>query len=150
MSKYTFEITHFLSDREVAELEAECAPSFQMLNRRYMPDVDLSQGYTPEPEYLDLVRTSWLVDEESDRPEHTALVEGLGFAFGKLLQQRTALRWCVARDSDGAFLTMGRMDENPAKVSVPVFSYVEKREKLMNGEVFSDFFKQLSPDVLGA
>ncbi|MCW0451705.1 hypothetical protein [Xanthomonas sacchari] len=149
MSKYTFEIVNFLSDQEVAELEAECASSLRMLNLRYTPDVDLSHGYQPEAEYLDVVRTSWLVDEESNRPEHTVLVEGLGFAFGKLLQQRTALRWCVAQDSDGTFLTMGRMDEKPAKVSVPVFSYVEKRETLMNGEVFSDFFKQVSPDLLG-
>ncbi|MCC4589949.1 hypothetical protein LL974_02240 [Xanthomonas campestris pv. cannae] len=150
MSKYTFEIEHFLSDHEVAALEAECAPSLRMLNLRYTPAVDLSQGHLLDAEYLDVVRTSWLLDEASDRPEHTMLVEGLGFAFGKLLQQRTALRWCMVRDSYGTFFSMGRMDANPAKISVPVFSYVEKRETLMNGEVFSDFFQQVSPDVLGA
>lgn len=150
MSKYTFEIEHFLSDHEVAALEAECAPSLRMLNLRYTPHVDLSQGHLLDAEYLDVVRTSWLLDEASDRPEHSMLVEGLGFAFGKLLQQRTTLRCCMVRDSYGTFFSMGRLDANPAKISVPVFSYVEKRVTLMNGEVFSDFFKQVSPDVLGA
>ena len=149
MSKYSFEVEHFLSDQEIVELEAECAPSLLMLNLRYTPEVDLSQGYSALAEHLDAIRTSWLLDAEGDRPQHTALVKGLGLAFGMLLQQRTALRWCRARDSDSTFVSMVRVDDSETKISVPVFNYIEKRETLQNAEVFRDFFKQVPSHVLG-
>lgn len=150
MSDHSFDIEHFLSAQEVEALEADCGPSLQMLNLRYTPEVDLSLGYPTQTEYLDVVRTSWLLDTGSDRPQHQEVVKGLGLAFGMLLLQRTAFRWCSVRDTHGTFISMVRTGDDPAKVSIPVFSYVEKRETLRNAEVFSDFFKQVPGHMLGA
>ena len=149
MTEQGFDIDHFLSDREVEALVEDCSPSLHKLNRRYTPEVDLSQGYPSEPEYLDVVRTWWLLDKKSDRPTHEELVKGLGLAFGMLLQQRTPLRWCSARDAHGSFISMVRTGDDPARVSVPVFSYIEKRETLQNAEVFCDFFRQVPAEMLG-
>ena len=103
MNEQGFDIDHFLSDHEVQALVEECSPSLLKLNCRYTPEVDLSQGYPSKPEYLDVVRTKWLLDKAADRPKHQELVNGLGLAFGMLLQQRTPLRWYSARDSGGRF-----------------------------------------------
>lgn len=150
MSDHSFDIEHFLSAQEIQDLEADCAPSLRMLNERYTPEVDLSHGYPTKPEYLDVVRTSWLLDNGSDRPQHHEVVKGLGFAFGMLLQQRTEFRWCSVRDTHGAFVSMVRTGDDPARVSIPVFSYIEKRETLRNAEVFCDFFEQVPARMLGA
>jgi len=150
MSDHSFDIEHFLSPEEIQDLEADCAPSLRRLNQRYTPEVDLSRGYPTKPEYLDVVRTSWLLDAGGDRPQHHEVVKGLGLAFGMLLQQRTGFRWCSVRDTHGTFVSMVRMGDDPARVSIPVFSYVEKRETLRNAEVFCDFFKQVPAHMLGA
>lgn len=149
MSDYSFDIDHFLSDEEIQALVDECTPSLCTLNLRYAHQVDLALSYPTQPEYLDVIRTSWLLDQEADRPPHEELVKGLGLAFGMLLQQRTPLRWCSIQDTYGDFISMACSGEDPVAVSVPVFSYVERRETLQNAEVFSDFFKQVPADMLG-
>ena len=42
---------------------------------------------------------------------------------------------------------MVRTGEDPVRVSVPVFSYIEKREALQNAEVFCDFFRQVPAEM---
>jgi hypothetical protein len=150
MTDHSFDIEHFLSSQEIRALEADCVPSLRRLNLRYAPQVDLSLGYPTQPEYLDAIRTSWLSDGNGDRPQHTELVKGLGLAFGMLLQKLTPLRWCSVRDTYGIFNSMVRTGEDAETVSVPVFSYVEKREMLQNAEVFCDFFKQVPTHMVGS
>ena len=149
MSSYTFEIDHYLSEDEIVELADRCYPYLEAISARYAPEIDIEDGFPEKPEYFDVLRTSWLLDKSNDRPPHEDLVAGLGFGFGLLLGARTPLRWCAATDAYGDFVTMARDPEGGPKASVPVFGYVEKRETLQNAEVFVDFFKQVSSDIVG-
>ena len=149
MTDYAFELVHPLSEEQGEELRARCRPYLLALAARYVPEIDVSRGFPGKPEFLDVLRTSWRLDDGADRPPHHDVVHGVGWLFGQVLARRTALRWWVARDAGGEFLTLGRRDDEGAIFSVPPFSYVEKREHLENAEVFCDFFLQMDPAILG-
>jgi hypothetical protein len=149
MTDYRFDLVQPLSDADAQALRERCRPYTAALAARYAPEVDVARGFPGRPEFLDLLRGAWLLDEAADRPPYHDVVHGVGWLFGQVLGKRSALRWWVARDAGGEFLTMGRRDDDGAVFSVPPFSYVEKREHLQNVEVFCDFFAQVDPAILG-
>ena len=150
MTDYHFELERALSDDDVTELSARCRPFVAALAARYVPEYDVSRGFPAKPEFLDILRTSWRLDDAADRPPHHDLVHGVGWLFGQILRKRSTLQWWTARDADGEFLTLGRREDDGAIFSVPPFSYVRKREHVENAEVFCDFFAQMDPRILGA
>jgi hypothetical protein len=149
MADYDFTLERALSDDDALELRARCRPFVVELATRYIPELDISRGLPGKPEFLDVLRTSWRLDEVPGRLPFPELVRGLGWLFGEVVCRRSSLRWWVARDAGGEFLTLGRRDDDGAVFSVPPFSYVEKREHLANAEVFCDFFLQMDPAILG-
>ena len=146
---YTVKLNHFLSEGELAALRSDHLPSLLVLNGRYTETIDAINEFPITPLYVDCLRTSWLLDKQSDRPPAEVLIEGLGFAFGQLLVACTDLRWAIATDGDGDFVTMARTGEDPKLVSVPPFSYVSKRLDVQNAEVFLHFFEQTSMELIG-
>jgi hypothetical protein len=144
---YIFSIDHQLDKGELESLSADNLPNLMTLNARYTPQIDVENAFPVTPIYIDYLRTQWRLDRECGRPSEEAAISGLGFGFGILLGTCTQLRWCIASDADGLFLTMART--GPAAVSVPPFSYVAKRQAVENAEVFLHFFEQVSADMLG-
>ena len=150
MPEYTFEIDHFLDAAELERLRVENLPNLLVLNARYSPHIDVENAFPVTPIYVDFLRTRWRLDSDSGRAEEKVAVSGLGFGFGILLGACTGLRWCLARDADGNFLTMGRAKSKKWEaVSVPPFSYVAKRQSVDNAEVFVHFFEQVSAEMIG-
>jgi hypothetical protein len=66
-----------------------------------------------------------------------------------LVVRHTRLRWSLAADASGEFVTLALLCEEPQSVSVPPFSYVAKRHQVANAEVFKHFFEQVPSDVIG-
>jgi hypothetical protein len=150
MPDYTFEIDHFLDTPELERLRVENLPNLLVLNARYCPHIDVENAFPLSPVYIDFLRTRWRLDGDSSRPGENVAVSGLGFGFGILLGACTSLRWCLAKDAEGTFLTMARADsEKWEAVSVPPFSYVTKRQGVENAEVFLQFFEQVSAEMIG-
>ena len=148
MSDYSFSLVHPLSDSEIFEIKERCSPSLRALCARYIAEVDPSKGFPSGPNFLDVLRTSWLLDSQPEKPEFSTLVNGLGYAFGLVLKKEFQLQWFEAIDSNGKFITMARSGTaNFKAVSIPPFGYVEKREHLQNAEVFHDFFAQIPAAV---
>ena len=143
-AKYTFEVTHRLTPDEVSSLVKDHYPSLKALHARYTPQIDVSTGVTRRPEYLDAIRTSWLLDHPNHRPPHATLVRALAPALGLLLHDLMGMDWCVIRDSYGETVSMVGTDRAGNPASVPPFSYIEKREPLQDGEIFVDLINLLS------
>ena len=111
MTEYFVEIDHFLGAEELECLKQKHLPNLTTLNRRYTPNIDVENQFPVTPIYIDFLRTQWRFDTETDRPERAAAISALGFAFGRLLDCCTSLRWCMAKDSDGLFLSKGRQGD---------------------------------------
>jgi hypothetical protein len=146
---YWVELDHFLSGEELEQLQADHLPQLIALNEKYTSHIDATTQFPATPIYVDYLRYSWMTDSSNDRLSQEEAVKGLGFAFGLLLSACTELRWAVARDANGPFLTLARRDEDPKLVSVPPFNYVEKRVELQNAEVFHHFFEQTDASLIG-
>jgi hypothetical protein len=54
------------------------------------------------------------------------------------------MRWCLIKDPLGETVSMVGSDWEGGTVSVPPFSYVEKREDVQNAEVFVDLLALLA------
>lgn len=148
-TNYYVEIDHFLDVEELALLRREHLPNLLAINQRYTPHIDVEQQFPVTPIYVDFLRTRWRFDTADGRPDETVAESGLGYAFGLLLEHCSRLRWCIAKDGDGAFLSMGRLGDDPVTVSVPPFNYVSKRWMTENAEVFRHFFEQINPELIG-
>ena len=146
---YTVELDHFLSPNEIQQLLARYMPSLLVLNQRYTKHIDPVNKFPVTPVYIDYLRTSWRLESPQDRAAPMVAVEGLGLAFGLLLASCTDLRWGLATDDTGHFLTMAKTADDPKLVSVPPFSYVAKRQEVENAEVFQHYFEQIPSDVIG-
>jgi hypothetical protein len=146
---YTVKLDHFLSDAELRQLFADHMPSLLALNARYTNHIDPVNSYPLTPIYVDYLRTTWRLDTSQSRPPENVAAAGLGLAFGLLLAACTELRWAIATDDGGQFLTMAKEAGDSALVSVPPFSYVQKRQNVENAEVFQHFFEQVPPEQIG-
>ena len=146
---YRVTLDHYLSPAELTELRMRYFPSLLALNDRYTEHIRPKESFPVSPIYVDYLRTSWRLDQQPGRPPTEVATNGLGFAFGLLLSSCTSLRWAIATDDMGPFLTMGRSSDDPVFVSVPPFSYVEKRHETENAEVFRHFFEQTPAEAIG-
>ena len=134
------ELIRELTDSDLQALQEDCYPKLVQLNELYTPEVDLKNGIMIQHEYLDLLRGSWLNDKSESRPAYEVVVEGVGFVFGLMLQKAAGYTWSLCRFEDVEFISMVKYGSEGEMISVPPFSYVEKRENTQNVEVFSDFF----------
>lgn len=150
MPHYTYKIDRYLDATELDFLRFENLPNLLALNARYSPHIDVENAFPVTPIYIDFLRTQWRLDRESGRAAENVAISGLGFGFGILLGACTSLRWCLASDTEGTFLTMGRAKSGKCiAVSVPPFSYVAKRQRIENAEVFLHFFEQVFAEMIG-
>lgn len=149
MNNYSFEIDHFLDGKELDCLTSKHLPNLLVLNARYSPYIDVECTFPVTPIYIDFLRTQWRLDGDASRPVEQIAVSGLGFGFGHLLSLCTSLKWCLAKDMQGTFLTMGLNGSREAKaISVPPFEYIAKRQHVENAEVFLHFFEQTAPETI--
>lgn len=149
MSDYTFSVLRELTSQELSELERESRSELDGLISRYFSQYNLPEDFPSSASDFDLVRGAWLLDEREDRPEYSSVVRGVGFGFGQLLATSYGFSWALIQDPYGEIISMTRHGEEHDPVSVPPFSYVEKREQTQNIEVFKDFFEQVAPELLG-
>jgi hypothetical protein len=141
-SDYSYTVKKRMSTDDLLELQSIHYPKLVDLNNRYAPQIDISRGIRREPEYLDLIRGLWLLDNRPNCPPYADVVSGLGFGFGLLLNHIFGMEWCLIEDNFGEDISMIRFrneaEPTSIEMSVPPFSYVAKREKLQNVEVFAD------------
>ena len=143
MSDYHLDVERALTPDEVAALRHEHFAHLQALSAKYVPEIDPAKGFPAKPEYLDVLRTSWLLDNGADRVAHSVVESGLGFALGLLLADLLQMQWCTILDNHGKTLSMVCTDDAGSTISVPPFSYVKKKEGVQNAEVFVDLFNLL-------
>jgi len=148
LADYTFSVLRELNPDEISDLESDCRPRLDDLIHRYFAEYKLGADFPATASDLDLVRGFWLVDKNEDRPDHQSVVLGVGFAFGQLLQRDYGFRWSLIEDPYGQSISMVRHGKHVEAVSVPPFSYVEKREQTQNVEVFQAFFAQVPAEHL--
>jgi hypothetical protein len=144
MSNYHLDVERALTPDEIRSLRHEHFAHLQALSARYVPEIDPAMGFPATPEYLDALRTSWLLDNAADRLPHSVVESGLGYALGFLLADLLQMQWSTIRDNYGKTLSMVCIDAAGSTISVPPFSYVKKKEGVQNAEVFFDLFKLLS------
>ncbi len=142
-------LDHFLSVAELRQLVADHMPSLLVLNARYTDHIDPVTSFPLTPLYVDYLRTTWRLDTSPGRPSENVAVHGLGLGFGLLLAACTELRWAIASDDGGPFITMAREGNEPTLVSVPPFSFAQKQQNVENAQVFQHFFEQVSPELVG-
>ena len=143
MSNYHLDIERELTADEVRLLWHQHFSDLQALSARYVPEIDTSKGFPAKPEYLDVLRTSWLLDQEAGRPPHSVVESGLGFALGLILADLLQMKWCTIIDNQGDTISMVCTDKTGNTISVPPFSYVRKRDGVQNAEVFADLLNLL-------
>jgi hypothetical protein len=134
------ELIRKLTDSDLQALQEDCYPKLVQLNELYTPEIDLKNGIIIQTEYLDLLRASWLNDMSESRPPYEIVVEGVGFVFGLMLKNAAGYTWSLCRFQGVEFISMVKYGAEGEMISVPPFSYVQKRENTQNVEVFSDFF----------
>ena len=144
MDEYSFQVLSFLTDEEIAQLHSDCYPFFIRLAERYLPNHVRVDQIPLDAAILDVVRGFWLLDKNPDRPGSSDVVSGVGFAFGQLICTMPGYRWAHITDDYGERTSVVGQSAEYKDISVPPFSYVEKRENTQNVEVFQDFFKQMS------
>jgi len=132
-----------LDQREASSFVDERFNALDVLNGRYLQEIDLRNGFPCKPEYLDALRNSWMLDSKEGKPPFAVVVRALGVALGLTLQATFEMRWGIIRDSLGEVISMIHSDEAGNHISVPPFSYVEKKENVQNVEVFVDLFTVL-------
>lgn len=132
-----------LSAADISLLKRENYPHLRDLSSRYLPEIDIDRGFPAKPEFLDVLRTSWLLDTSPDRPVLELLIRGLGYALGLTIRDRFGFKWCHVRDEFGEAIVMVGLNESRDEISVPPFAYVEKKGDFPNAEVFVDLFHVL-------
>jgi hypothetical protein len=142
--QYSFEVIRQLSEEEASSFIKDRYPALISISSRYLPEIDLKKGFPSGSEYLDALRTSWLLDKSDSRPPHVVMVRALGMALGLALNRTFHLKWSLIKDSFGESVSLIGNDTQDGQVSIPPFSYVEKREHVQNAEVFSDMFNLLA------
>jgi hypothetical protein len=146
-SEYNLAAKRKLTSEEVASLAEEHWPVLQRLSRRYLPDLDTSNGVPQRAEFLDFIRGKWLLDRSADRPSHDDVVSGVGFGFGLLLNAVLGMEWWLIQDTYGEAVSMVKSQDDAARkyevVSVPPFNYVAKRRDAQNVEVFADGLREI-------
>jgi len=144
---YRFTVKKQLTEQEVDDLRKQHYPKLVNLSRLYAPQVDLASGFPAKPEFFDIIRTKWLLDESNDKPPFHEVLDALGLGFGLLLEQTFDMKWCVIVDDFGESISMvclGNESSSYEQISFPQYSYIEKREAVMNAEVFSDGYRKLN------
>jgi hypothetical protein len=141
--KYELELVRPLTPEEVSSLAKDRFQSLAILNTRYLPELQLGHEFPVRPEYLDAIRTSWMLDSRTDKPPYITVVRALGYALGVVLNESLRMSWHFIKDSYGESISMIGKDAHGGTVSVLPFSYVEKREHVQNAEVFIDLFALL-------
>lgn len=136
-----------LSAADVSLLKRENYPHLRDLSSRYLPEIDIDRGFPAKPEFLDAVRTSWLLDTSSDRPVLERVIRGLGYALGLIIRDRFGFDWCHVRDEFGEAVAMVGLSKSGSQILVTPFAYVEKKGDFPNAEVFVDLFHLLAGQV---
>jgi hypothetical protein len=141
-SDYTYKIKRPLSEEERKTLAEKHVPKLFDLGRRYLPNLDFTNGAPLRPEFLDAVRGGWLLDKENDRPDYDDIISGIGYGFGLLLEDRFAMQRYFIEDHEGLCVSMIKTQDDPClehkEISIPPFNYVAKRKETQNVEVFCD------------
>lgn len=133
-----------LSAADMAVLKRENHPDLRDLSSKYLPEIDIDKGFPAKPEFLDALRTSWLLDHSPDRPALACVTRGLGYALGLLIRDRFGFDWCHVTDESGEAIAMVGLSDSGGEISVAPFAYVEKKGDFPNAEVFVDLFEQLA------
>ena len=145
-SQYSYKVKAQLSLNQRAELREKYVPLLFSLGRRYLPEFDFSKGAPLRYEFLDVIRTGWLLDKNTDRPDYADIVWAVGYAFGLLLEDKFGMTWCLIEDHMGESISMIKFQSNPdstyKEVSIAPFNYVAKRKELQNAEVFADGMRE--------
>jgi hypothetical protein len=136
-----------LSKEEISSLKVENYTDLRELSSRYLPELEIEKGLPGKPEYLDVLRTSWLLDTSPDRPAIASVVRGLGYALGLLIHQRLGLEWSRVQDEQGEHISMVGKSESGSEIFVPPFAYVEKKGDFPNAEVFVDLFRVIAQQM---
>lgn len=136
-----------LSVAEISQLRLENYPALRDLSSKYQPEIDVDRGFPATPEFLDVLRTSWLLDNSPDKPPLARVIRGLGFALGLIIRDRFGFDWCHIRDRFGEAIAMVGFNDSRKEISVAPFSFVEKKGDFPNAEVFVDLFHLLADQV---
>jgi hypothetical protein len=142
-NSYLFEIIRMLDEREISSFVSARMEAIEIVSSRYLPEIDLKCGFPSKPEYLDALRISWMLDLGNGKPQFAVLVRALGAALGLILQDIFGMKWGLIRDSLGEIVSMISADKDGNHISIPPFSYVEKRENIQDAEVFVNLFSTL-------
>ncbi len=143
---YTFTVKHQMTRQEVTDLRKQHYPKLENFSHLYAPQLDIKSGFPARPEYFDVIRTKWLLDTSNEKPSFQYLQDAVGLGFGMLLEQTLDMKWCIIVDNFGESISMvhfGNNTDTCEKISFPQYSYIQKRENVMNAEVFSDAYRQL-------
>ena len=140
--KGMLKIANKLTQIELEDLATSCYKQLLRLNAHYTPEIDLADGIPLQSDYIDVLRGLWLNDSDKNRPSFNCLVDGVGYVFGLILANLYEFDWHVIEQEGIECISLVKIGRDKEIISVPPFSYVEKREVLQNVEVFSDFFKQ--------
>lgn len=135
-----------LSAAELIELRNMHWPRFVELGSRYAPNIELCENGRLVVELPDLMRAKWLLDPSQEKPSHDLVVAGCGYVFGQILQEDLKMEWHIIQDQWGedlALLRTSQEDEPKSTIIFCPFSYVAKREDVMNVEVFADAIQEL-------
>ena len=133
---YSFEIVSFLRDDLVRELDAAFAPMLDALHQHYGAELKPRAELWTRPQYLDYLRTEWILDERPDRLPAAEVTAALGYGYGQLLMHHFPLRWARIRDPYEDFV--GLAVDSDHEVMVPPWSFVAKREEVDDPELFED------------
>lgn len=146
MTTYEFQIVRYLGPQDVAQFVGERLEALSFLNQRYLQEIKLDSELPTKPEYLDALRTSWVFDSHPDRPPHILVVRALGMALGKALEKTFGMKWAVIKDHFGEVVSLVAADAMEEQISVPPFSFVEKRHDEQDPELFVNLFALLEDD----
>ncbi|MEP7706754.1 hypothetical protein [Paraglaciecola sp. 25GB23A] len=152
MSEYTFSIKKYLTKEEQGEYWKSNIGILTELGEKYCPQVELNGGLPITPAYFDYLRTSWMLDENPEKLAQQPVLSALGFAFGFVLEKSLGLKWALIEDSYGEIISLiadPRGDSfKYGNISIPPFSFVEKRAELLNSDALEDGFNQIK-EMLG-
>ncbi len=151
MTEYTFSIKNFLSDEERHQLYESNIDVLKQLGKEYCPQLDLENDLPITPVYFDYLRASWMLDKNLNKQPQQLVLTAIGFAFGYVLEKGLGLKWALIEDNYGEVISLVKSQADPSlynDISVPPFSFVEKRSESMNAEVLEAGFNEIS-DMIG-
>ncbi|GLQ98176.1 hypothetical protein [Dyella mobilis] len=133
-----------LTQADISLLKRESYPHLSDLSSRYLPEINVAKGFPAKAEFLDVLRTSWLLDTSPDRPELECVILGLGYALGLIIRDRFGFDWYHIRNEFGEAIAMVGLNDAGSQITVTPFAYVEKKGDFPNAEVFIDLFHLLA------